>query len=233
VIHRVAAVVLVLAIPAVLTAHAVRWVTLDEQFYVRELAHYGVGRVTGLDPQQLREVARAFITYFTAPPQPLSVVVNTPAGPQPLFNAREIAHMEDVQLLMHRVFALGFGGLAVAVLSALALLIPDPARGARALARATAVGGAASALLVGLIAGLAVLDFRQIFLQFHFLSFSNDLWILDPRRDRLIQLFPTGFFFDAALRIGVLVVGCGLALAVASVGVLLATRRGLRRAADR
>jgi len=30
-------------------------------------------------------------------------------------------------------------------------------------------------------------------------SFSNDLWILDPSKDYLIMMFPQEFFNDAAL----------------------------------
>ena len=44
-----------------------------------------------------------------------------------------------------------------------------------------------------------LLDFSSLFLQFHLISFTNELWILDPARDYLIRLFPHGFWFDAAL----------------------------------
>ena len=47
--------------------------------------------------------------------------------------------------------------------------------------------------------GLGILlNFDQLFLQFHLFSFSNEYWQLDPTRDYLIMLFPQGFFFDAA-----------------------------------
>jgi len=126
---------------------------------------------------------------------------------------------------MHRVFAAWLISIAAILLSTVALLAPNPSPGARSLARATAIGGVTAAVLVGLVAVGASLDFSQLFLQFHFLSFSNDLWLLDPRRDRLIQLFPEGFFFDAALRIGVQTVLFGLGVAGASVAVLLFARR--------
>ena len=31
--------------------------------------------------------------------------------------------------------------------------------------------------------------------------FDNDLWILDPSKDMLINIVPEGFFFDTATRI--------------------------------
>jgi uncharacterized membrane protein len=30
-------------------------------------------------------------------------------------------------------------------------------------------------------------------------SFSNNLWLLDPQKDYLIMMFPEGFFNDAAI----------------------------------
>jgi len=41
--------------------------------------------------------------------------------------------------------------------------------------------------------------FEQLFVLFHLLSFTNEFWILDPRKDYLIMLFPGGFFYDVAL----------------------------------
>ena len=60
----------------------------------------------------------------------------------------------------------------------------------------------------GIILGLVLLvglgslvGFDRLFLAFHLISFSNDLWQLDPRRDYLIAMFPQGFFLDATLLI--------------------------------
>ena len=54
------------------------------------------------------------------------------------------------------------------------------------------------------VAALSFLDFGELFVRFHELSFRNDLWMLDPRRDYLLMLFPQGFWFDATLRIAAL-----------------------------
>jgi len=48
----------------------------------------------------------------------------------------------------------------------------------------------------GLWAGI---DFNGLFLTFHWVSFSNDLYFLDPSEDYLMMMFPEGFFVDASL----------------------------------
>ena len=43
--------------------------------------------------------------------------------------------------------------------------------------------------------------FSRIFYDFHLIFFSNNLWLLNPVTDNLINLFPEKFFFDAVARI--------------------------------
>ncbi len=55
------------------------------------------------------------------------------------------------------------------------------------------VGGNSITLTLMLALGLGtLLGFDQLFWQFHLISFANELWQLDPTRDYLILLFPTG-----------------------------------------
>jgi integral membrane protein (TIGR01906 family) len=67
----------------------------------------------------------------------------------------------------------------------------------------SALGTGAFLVIFG---GTAAIDFGWLFTQFHFLSFANDLWLLDPYNDYLIIMFPQQFFFEATLFIGLLTV---------------------------
>ena len=46
------------------------------------------------------------------------------------------------------------------------------------------------------------LGFEAIFIGFHRLAFTNDLWLMNPATDLIIRLMPTGFFVRYALSIG-------------------------------
>ena len=50
-----------------------------------------------------------------------------------------------------------------------------------------------------ILAAATLLSFDRLWTRFHLVAFSNDLWMLDPARDRLIQLFPPEFWLDATL----------------------------------
>ncbi|HZT05582.1 MAG TPA: TIGR01906 family membrane protein [Chloroflexota bacterium] len=224
VVRVVATICIALAIPVFLVTNGVRAVALDEGLYMSQFGRYGVARVTGLSQSELRKVASAFVSYFQGPPGPMRVTVETARGPEPLFGEREIQHMEDVQRLIQRMFLAWGVSLVALALGAIAIIVAEPRTGAAALFRALAIGGGTSVVLVGLLFAAAVVDFDRLFLQFHFMSFANDLWILDPSRDRLIQLFPEGYFFDAAIRIGVQTVGFGAAILIAALGLLLSLK---------
>ena len=75
------------------------------------------------------------------------------------------------------------------------------------LARYAALGGGFTIGLVVLVGLVAMVGFDRVFLAFHLLSFSNDLWQLDPRTDYLIAMFPQAFFFDATMLIALSTIG--------------------------
>jgi len=51
------------------------------------------------------------------------------------------------------------------------------------------------------IAVAAAIDFNRCFVIFHKLFFDNDLWLLDPEKDMIINILVEPFFADMALKI--------------------------------
>jgi integral membrane protein (TIGR01906 family) len=83
------------------------------------------------------------------------------------------------------------------------------------LGRDVSGGGKLTLALVGVVGLLALVGFNRLFLLFHLISFSNDFWMLDPRRDYLIAMFPQGFFFEATMLIAFCTIAAAAVLAVA------------------
>lgn len=67
--------------------------------------------------------------------------------------------------------------------------------------------------------------FSTAFVTFHHIFFDNDLWILDPSVDMLVNIVPEGFFFDTAFRILGLFLGSIALLCVASGAYLFRARK--------
>ncbi len=132
--------------------------------------------------------------------------------PFELFNQREVAHLRDVKglvwldyrlLLSTLIYVLAYGGVSLLWRRKIYW---------RRLAWGTVAGGSLTlALMLALGVGM-LLNFDQLFLQFHLISFANELWLLDPSRDYLIMLFPQGFWYDAALLCGGITAGLAVIL---------------------
>lgn len=125
------------------------------------------------------------------------------------FNAREIAHMEDVRELF--IGGLWIRRIGVAIACAYAILLAVWSKGSserktklRSLVPGSLCLGTGvffSAALV--IAAIIASDFSRYFIVFHHIFFDNDLWLLNPATDMLINIVPEPFFMDTALRIGI------------------------------
>ena len=115
------------------------------------------------------------------------------------FGDTEQAHMADCRAL----FMLDRTVLIVAGALSLALLIAAILQRNRRVWKGAAIGFSAVMGLVALVAIAAAVDFDRLFVLFHHLAFTNDLWLLNPKTDLLIRLMPTDFFMAYAAILGV------------------------------
>jgi integral membrane protein (TIGR01906 family) len=194
----------VLALPLFLILGNVLDVAGDRDFYLREFDKYGVSGTTGLSPEELGTVADLFIGYLRGTQASLEYQVTLDGRRRQLFNEREVHHMDDVK---HLFALVRDARLAAGALLLILPLVGLGLGGAAFLPRLgtlLCIGGIMTVVVLGLAGLLSLVDFSQAFVRFHELAFSNDLWMLDPRTDYLIRLYPEGFWLDATLRIAML-----------------------------
>lgn len=126
---------------------------------------------------------------------------------QPLYNDRELTHMQDVQNVYQATSLVWMLALNLVLLAAFALGWRRENR--PALAAGLKRGGLLTAGLVGGIALLAVVGWQVWFDTFHRLFFAPGTWLFSAS-DALIRLVPEKFWFDTALSLGALSVAGGL-----------------------
>ncbi|MBI4296839.1 MAG: TIGR01906 family membrane protein [Chloroflexi bacterium] len=205
-----------LCLPVFLLTASIGWWVNSLWFYEYGFQKFNVSQTTGLPASELARAARGLITYFNSGEEPINVTVAKDGRPFELFNEREVTHLKDVKGLFrldYLVFLVTFAYCA----GYTAVSFRRGERSRLGLAQAAVWGsGLALALMLAFSVG-SLLNFDQLFYQFHLLSFANEFWMLDPTKDYLIMLFPQGFWYSAALAIalsaalGALVLG-GLAL---------------------
>ncbi len=214
----------VLAVPAVLlflVAGSVTWAVNDPGLYRNGFQRYHTAQRSGISDPDLIAIGAELRRYFNTSIEPLAVRAPIYGFEQEVFNQREVAHMYDVKRLVRGTYWVALGS-ALWILSTLAIVIAaERSAWADRAARLAIWGGSITLIAVFLVGLAAVASFEQLFLLFHRLSFANDLWILDPRTDYLLILFPAGFWFDATMRVALTsVLGAALLLSagVASLG---------------
>lgn len=118
-----------------------------------------------------------------------------------MFNQREKDHMVDVRDLYITMLDVRVGLLIVVALVALVALGLFDFFDFRQSAKNLMDSFKGVLLIIGAIGFFAILDFNAFWTLFHEVLFSNDLWLLDPRTDRMINMFPEPFFKAMVMRI--------------------------------
>ena len=115
----------------------------------------------------------------------------------PAFSDRENAHLADVRGIVRSLKAARYVGGGV-VIAALALLYYLQRRERKQMLLQAARGFSHSALFLLLFASAlavwGIVNFDGLFVTFHKVAFTNDLWLLNPNTDVLLALMPLPFF---------------------------------------
>lgn len=170
-------------------------------YYEHEYEKYNVTAAVRMEMDDLLQVTDEMMDYLRGDRDDLHVMTVVDGSPREFFNAREIAHMEDVRGLFLGAITLRRVCLAAAAICVL-LMTALKADLKRTLPRMLCVGTGLFFLLAAGIGLLIASDFSRYFVVFHHIFFDNDLWILNPATDLLINIVPEPFFADTALRIG-------------------------------
>ena len=170
-------------------------------YYEHEYEKYNVTAAVRMEMDDLLQVTDEMMDYLRGDRDDLHVMTVVDGSPREFFNAREIAHMEDVRGLFLGAITLRRVCLAAAAVYVL-LMAALKADLKRTLPRMLCVGTGLFFLLAAGIGLLIASDFSRYFVVFHHIFFDNDLWILNPATDLLINIVPEPFFADTALRIG-------------------------------
>lgn len=200
VLGPVAVALFILCVPIFLITTNLASAVNSGRLYDYGFNKYEVSEAIGVEDEELLRAARELIYYFNSGEESIQITVVTTEGEElDLFNAREIIHLREVKGLIRLCYNLQvvtFGCLAAIAIGG---FVWQRKRFGPLLAKMALGGGALTIALIILVGIAALVDFDWLFLGFHRLFFGGDTWILNPAIDKLIVMFPPGFFYDAAL----------------------------------
>lgn len=213
----------ILALPALFITTNVRIAFQSQTLYTYAIDAFDAPERTGVERAELIRGMAGIIDYFESDEDLITTEIIVNGISEPLFTEPEALHFRDVRDLLRRVYSIQ-AVATISILGTLVAAIVAAVRGRSDLAaiifqriRQTAVWTVVAIIGIGLFAALGGFDF--LFLQFHLLSFSNDLW-QGTANDRMIQLFPQMFFLQGTLLIGIAaIIEMGIAWAGATVSL--------------
>jgi len=198
ILKRIIGLVFSVALFLTLFFTAINIVVYNEDYYRWHYENRNIEQATGMNIDDLMKVTKVFIDYLQDKRNNINVQATIHGQVDEVFGEREKAHMVDVKTLAvngERIRV--YGGLFV--LLVLFLAIYKDKRYLRELLAGIKYVFLVLALMIMGIGALLITDFNKYFTIFHELFFSNDLWLLDPQTDVLINMVPEIFFFTTAM----------------------------------
>ena len=180
----------------VLLLTSVRIIAFSKQYYLKQYEKYDVAGTIGTTDEELAVITENMLDYLKGDRENLDMTadIEMKDGIAEVFTDVEKQHMVDVQWM----FRAGFIVRDIALLGFAVFMIL-----AFFLRRQGFVVRCGRTSLITIIVSLALLvaggyylltHFTELFIRFHEVSFSNDLWLLDPSIHVLINLVPEEFF---------------------------------------
>ena len=206
----ITSILFVICIPMLLLTTDLRFATNYIRLYEYGFNKYEVSAATGLDNEELLSVADRMVTYFNSDEEFFDI---------DLFNQREVTHLKDVKGLIQLAYRLQLASLAYIVVYIVINFVLRRGAFWRGLARRLIWGSGATIALLAILGLWAVIDFDSLFLLFHLVSFSNELWQLSPG-DKMLLMFPQGFFNDGALFVAAAAIGEAVIIGGIAWGIL-------------
>jgi len=214
--------IFILSLPVLLLTASIAWAANSLWVYQSGFERHDISQTTGLAESELEAAASGLIRYFNSSEEHISLTAEKDGEPFELFNQREVVHLKDVKGLIRLDYRVLMGALVYALAYAGVSLLWR--RNWRSLARGVVAGSGLTLVLVLALGVGTLLNFDRLFLQFHLVSFANELWLLDPTKDYLIMLFPRDFWYDTALLCGGITAGLAAILGGVSGGYLVCSR---------
>ncbi|HJA72235.1 MAG TPA: TIGR01906 family membrane protein [Candidatus Lachnoclostridium stercoravium] len=180
-------------------------------YFEKEYTKYDVAAAVDMEMDDLLDVTDEMMAYLKGDREDLHVPTIVGGEEREFFNEREIAHMEDVQGLF--LGAIFLRRLCVGIIAAsIILLVLAKSDIKHLLPKMICIGTGLFFFLIAALSLIISTDFTKYFIIFHKIFFDNDLWILDPSTDLLINIVPEPFFMDTAFRIAGTFAGSVLAV---------------------
>lgn len=211
-LKKLLAFILIICVSLSLLVFSLEFNSYNKNYYLRAYEKHGVLETTGKSLDELEVITIDIIEYLKGNGKNELLT--------PHFNEKEVMHMVDVQELFDMARLIKYVSLTI---SALIIIYFIANKLQLYLGKILSNGLFLNHALIIFLFALVSTNFNKYFTIFHEIFFSNDLWILNPRTDLMIQMLPEAFFSTIGLRIGLSFL---IFLSIIQIGAYLYIRKG-------
>lgn len=186
---KILGILLVISISLSCLLIAVEINAFNLDLYNKSFKKHNTNIVTSRSFDELEEISEDLIIYLDGKASEKIL--------EPNFNKKEILHMEDVKVL----FIWGKLLRTISVVLAINLALYFCIKKEKRYIKFVFIGLFANWIILASLGLMIYFDFNKYFTIFHHIFFTNDLWLLNPKTDLLIQMLPEDFFMSIASRI--------------------------------
>ena len=168
-------------------------------YYIAQFTDLAVHESIGIDLESLEIVTNTLIDHIDKGAGNLDVEVVVNGEKVIYYNEKEQHHLHDIYLLVKKARTFLILANLIMVILFLSIYFMEGQNKHSMIISLTKAFKYAVFAAFGMLLFLTTLyfvDFDMAFRKFHEIFFTNDLWLLDPRTDRLIQLMPLQFFIN-------------------------------------
>lgn len=198
---RILAAVSGIALMIALLLTAVDFCCFLKPFYHYEYETGKQAEKIGMSAEGLNAATDTLLDYLKDKRDDIIVETEVHGSVREVYNERETLHMKDVKNLYQKAVLVRNILACAALAGFLVLFFRDRRRFPSLLKDGLKQGLLCLLMLVLFVSIWAIADFDSFWLNFHYVFFDNDLFLLDPNTSIMINMFPTTFFMHMVFMI--------------------------------
>jgi len=209
--------IFIICLPILFLSASLAWGFNSHWIFTYAFQKYDVSQTTGLSKAELDKIPASWTHYINSGDAYWHITVTGEGSSFELFTPEEQIHFKDVKQLIWLDYRFLAASLILVLSYVLTSIFWRRPRYWHQLA-VSAIWGSGISLMLIIVLGIAsMLAFDRLFLQLHYLLFTNAYWSAEGY---MLLLFPSGLWFDGALICVGMMAGLAILLAIIAAAFL-------------
>lgn len=176
-------------------------VAFDPKLFQSSYQRENTMATLNMSEQDLMRSSNVLLDYLKGKRKDIMVEAEVNGHKRMVFNKRETKHMVDVKKLYEKAMLTRNVCVILMIVGMLVEFSRNRAGMKTFLWEVFRNGLLVFGFLLLFLSVYAITDFYGFWMNFHYLFFDNDLFLLDPNVSLMINMFPESFFFRMVMRI--------------------------------